>query len=250
MADFKPRRIPKRLGKAPLVESLWELRFSSEMASVAELLPGLLFSAFDGEFQSIEPLPAANVPLQIRQINADFMYVPTVRLRGEHYTIQIGDRVVSLGCSMPYKGWKEFGAKIRALVKVLRKTKLISNPERFSMKYIDILPSGDEPTIAQLDVVITLGDQNINVHPLHLRTEVFEEGFLNIVQIISPANAQLLGGEIITGILVDNDTIYNHMSGDFWEIFSKQLDLVHKVNKKMFFNLLTESAITNLEPEY
>ena len=250
MANSKPRQIPKKLGKSPLIESLWELRFSSEMASVSELLPGLLFSEFDQEFQSIEPLPVANIPLQIRLMNPDFMYAPTVRLTGVHYTIQIGDRVVSLGCIMPYRGWEEFGPKILSLVKILKKTNLISKPERFSMKYIDILPSSAEPSISQLDIAITLGKQNIDVHPLHLRTEVVEEGFLNIIQIVSPANVQLLGGARKTGVLVDNDTIYDHVSGDFWKGFSKQLDRVHKVNKKMFFNLLTESAVRNLDPEY
>lgn len=245
-----PKQVPKRLGKEPLIESLWEIRFSSETNPVADLLPGLVFAAFPGEFPKIEPLPAANIPLQIRQLDANFRHTPTVRLRNDHYVIQIGEHVVSLSCLRPYKGWEEFGEKIRKLAGVLKETNLINNPERFSMKYTDILPAGNGLSIAPLDIVISLGGGNQNMLSLQLRTEVIEEGFVNIIQIISPADVQLLGGEKISGTLVDNDTIYDHKKGDFWQNFHEQLDQMHAVNKRMFFNLLKEETITNLEPEY
>jgi len=36
-------KIPIRLGKQPLIEAVWEVRFTSEKQSVADLLPGLIF---------------------------------------------------------------------------------------------------------------------------------------------------------------------------------------------------------------
>jgi hypothetical protein len=38
-------KIPLRQGREPHIEALWEIRFSSENASVADLMPGMIFKA-------------------------------------------------------------------------------------------------------------------------------------------------------------------------------------------------------------
>jgi len=47
------RKIPLRLKKEPLLEAIWEIRFSGNKSSVADLLPGMLFKALPGRYRSI-----------------------------------------------------------------------------------------------------------------------------------------------------------------------------------------------------
>ena len=102
------KSVPKRLRKEPLLEAIWEIRFTSDRESVAELLPGLIYKAIDIEFPKIERLPAADLPSAIVQQDAKLRYVPTKRLEGSPYSIQIGEHVVSLSCRRPYTGWGNF----------------------------------------------------------------------------------------------------------------------------------------------
>jgi uncharacterized protein (TIGR04255 family) len=243
------KAIPKRLQKEPLIESLWEIRFSSEVSCVAELLPGLLYKEFVNEFPTIEILPSSTVPQQWRTED-QFRYLPTVRMTGLPYTIQVGEHVVSLSCGRPYSGWDIFGEKIKKLAKILKETNLITRPERYSIKCIDILPLDGTPSITPLELLISLAGKDIASDPVFLRTEQKEDDLLHIVQIICPAQVQLMDGDQTSGIFVDIDTIYNDSTDHFWQNLTEQLQKVHDANKRIFFELLKNETITTLKPEY
>ncbi len=42
--------IPVRLKKEPLLEAVWESRFSLTKSSIGDLLPGMLFKALPGKY--------------------------------------------------------------------------------------------------------------------------------------------------------------------------------------------------------
>lgn len=68
MATATRRRIPRRLMVEPLLEAEWELRFESAAAAGGALL-GTLFEKIkaQGENVSIEALPLASVPSNVRE---------------------------------------------------------------------------------------------------------------------------------------------------------------------------------------
>jgi uncharacterized protein (TIGR04255 family) len=241
---------PRRLGKEPLLEAVWEIRFSSDRDSVAELLPGLIYKAVGAEYPKTERLPVSNLPSAIVQQDAKLRYVPTVRLEGNPYSIQIGEHVASLSCRRPYTGWGEFEPKIMELAEILKETSLLTRLERFSLKYIDVISLGDSPSLKLLDILLKLGIQELTTHPVQLRTELRENGFLHIVQVVSPAQAVLLTGERFEGVLLDIDTIYQQETNEFWSDLRDQLNIAHKLNKSLFFRLLTKETTHKLEPEY
>ena len=242
--------VPKRLKKEPLLEAIWEMRFASDRGSVAELLPGLIYRAMSTEFPNIERLPAADLPSAIVQQDAKLRYVPTVRLEGNPYSIQIGEHVVSLSCRLPYTGWGNFRPKIMELVELLKETSLINRPERFSLKYIDIIQLTESPSLKPLRVVLQLGTYELSSNHVQLRTELPENGFLHIVQIVSSAQAVLATGERFEGLLIDIDTICQRESAEFWLDFPPLLDRAHQLNKNLFFHVLTDETINHLEAEY
>jgi uncharacterized protein (TIGR04255 family) len=243
--------IPKRLKKEPLLEALWEIRFNSDKGSVVELLPGLIYQTFRDAYPKIDRLPAANLPPAILQQDLMLRYAPTVKLEGSPYSIQIGEHVVSLNCQRPYTGWEKFKTNIIELSEKLKETGLITRPERFSLKYIDIIPVLGQPSLEPLDIELKLGIFGVVLNqPVQLRTEILENGFVHIVQIVTPAQASIPSGERFDGVLFDIDTVYQNNEVDFWTDFSDKLDKAHYYSKNLFFNLLKDDTIKLLEPEY
>jgi uncharacterized protein (TIGR04255 family) len=246
------KQVPKRLGKEPLIESLFEIRFWSDITSVSSILPGVIYSAYSNRITKTVPLPLAGIIPEIREKDPNLKYAPIVQfsLDPGPYIFQVGDHVASVSCPRPYTGWSEFGGTIREFMGVLEKSKLINNPERFSMKYSDILSIAGAPTVAVLDVDFKLGGRDATSGPVTLRVEENASPFVHIVQIIASVNAQLADGSQLSGILIENDTIFNHAGGNFWTTLDRQLDSMHEFNKGRFFELLKPETLAALEPEY
>lgn len=246
------RPIPKRLRREPLVEAVWEMRLASdEEIPLGEMLPGIVYQAMRDDYPHLVRLPFAEIPRLIANQDPNLRYAPSVRL--EHpenpFSIQIGQRVVTLSCRRPYAGWSEFSRRIRELAQVLRNAGLVRRPERFSLKYIDLLELDPAPSLASLDMSLTLGSHTLEDKPTQLRTEIREEPFIHVVQIATPVEVTLAGQQPLSGTLVDIDTIHI-VSGAFWDELEEQLDPAHEASKRMFFNLLTANAEQRLDPEY
>jgi uncharacterized protein (TIGR04255 family) len=136
------------------------------------------------------------------------------------------------------------------LAQVLKETDLLTCPERFSLKYVDVIPVRDTPSIEPLEVILKLGNHELSDRPVQLRTEIREDKFLHIVQIVSPVQVTLPTAEKFEGVLVDIDTICQHEPGDFWLDFNELLDQAHGLCKRLFFRLLKANTIKRLDPEY
>jgi uncharacterized protein (TIGR04255 family) len=82
-----------------------------------------------------------------------------------------------------------------------------------------------------------------------LRAEFNDGEFINIIQIGSPAQANLNTGQLLDGILIDIDTISRTMPINFWDAPKVFLDGAHALNKSTFFDLLKPETIKRLGPE-
>jgi len=244
-------RIPVRLKKEPLIEAVWEIRFTSAKPSVADLLPGLVFKALPDKYPNIVRLPSADIPAPIVEHDPKLRYVPKIRLEGGDQAVQIGEHVVSLSCRRPYSGWKTFSEDIRTVIKIVRDTGLIDRLERFSLKYIDLIELDQPPSLSCLNLELKMGGYEIDTRPVQLRTEIKEGDLIHIIQIVSPAEASIPGKpDRVSGVLLDIDSIRPMKKNESWPDVDSHLDDVHLSSKKMFFGLLTPETIDNLEPEY
>lgn len=245
------RKVPVRLKKEPLVEAVWEVRFTSEAKSVAELLPGIMYKALQGKYPNIVRLPYADFPAPIVEHDPSLRYAPKIRLDGGNQAVQIGEHVVALSCRRPYSGWKRFSDDIRTIIQIVRDTELIDRLERFSLKYIDLIELDQPPSLSRLNLVLKMAGYEIDTRPVQLRTEVKDGDLIHIVQIVSPAEATIPGEPaIISGVLLDVDSIRLMKENESWPDVDSHLDQVHLSSKKMFFDLLTRETIEKLEPEY
>lgn len=244
-------KIPMRLKKEPLLEAVWEIRFSGTKTSVADLLPGMLFQSFPGKYGNIVKLPTAEIPAPIVEQDPNRRYAPKTRLEGGNQAVQIGERVVSLSCRRPYSGWDRFSTDIRELARVVQETGLIERLERFSLKYVDLIELERPVGLAHLDLELKMGKHDLAANPVQLRTEIEDNELIHIVQIISPAEVELPGVEgRLKGVLVDIDSIKSMAAGESWDALHQRLDDVHASCKSMFFNVLKPETVNSLEPEY
>ena len=247
------KKLPKKLGKEPLIDAIFEIRFSSD-APASEIIPGFLFSSLEGN-KTIESLPTSQIPKPLREADPNLKFAPITRLNWGNFTINVSNFSVSVGCNYPYQGWEKFRSAIINVVSSLEKIGIINSINRYSMKYIDLIPSDDiKHQISLINMDISVADHKIESETFILRVDIIRDNFINVIQIIPSASAKLIDGTKREGIIIDVDTIHTiddlTIKNVIDQDFSGRLDIIHKANKTMFFNCLKPETITKLEPVY
>jgi uncharacterized protein (TIGR04255 family) len=257
MAYFpEDRPLPKRLENEPLIEAVFEMRFSSTVPA-SEVFPGFLFGKLGGKKDeiSIESLPAAQVPKPLRDNDPNLQFVPVIRLKWKKHIISISDRSVVIGCDYPYPKWGNFKPSIIKVMEHLKEINIIDFVSRYSMKYVDLIVSNNiAHQISLIDMLVSVAGYELKDKNFQIRMELPEKDFVNIVQILPNASANLSNGEKRDGIIIDVDTIYNidnlKIENVINNYFDSNLEKIHTTNKRMFFSCLTEETIKSLGPVY
>lgn len=243
--------LPSRLGKSPLVEALFEIRFKTAHPA-SSILPGFLYTKLG--CSEIIKLPHADIPDQIRHSSPELMFVPLTRLKWEKYYINIGDNNIVISSGNPYGGWKTFKGAIRQVLEDSNILGMIGTIDRFSLKYLDIfdMPGFSKPGDG---LSFNVGFPGINNEPrsTHLRTEIPQGSKHHIVQYFGEAQGNLPGGILRKGQMLDIDSIQNLESiplNDILNKFDTYMDELHLPNKRLFFNLISPEGLSALEPSY
>lgn len=245
------QKVPVRLAREPIIEAIWELRFQTRSRSVGDVLPGLVYNELRGRYPQVARLSTADIPLSIAEQEPALRYAPRIGMHGQNQAVLLGERVASLSVRRPYPGWATFSRDIRWLIEVLRRTDLIEIIERFSLKYIDVIDIGTQPTLDWLNVTVKLGSHDIGAEPVQLRAEIADGNLTHMVQAISPAEVTIGSDEEkLNGVLLEIDSIRPMRPGESWPVVEEELDAIHTSCKKMFFSLLTPETLQLLEPVY
>ncbi len=246
------KKLPIKLRAEPLIDAVFEVRFICAFPA-SSILPGLLFSKLDGN-KTIESLPVAQLPKQFRDADPNLQFSPLNRIDWDKFYINIGDQSLSIGIKHPYPGWNLFQPAIIKVIEVIKDSHIIGSIERYSLKYIDLIPSSSiKDQVSFINSDITLAGHKLEKEAFQLRIEIPKDGFINAVHIISSAKATIHTGESREGLVVDVDTISNQKFSsieDFLVDFEKKLSVIHSVNKEIFFDCLTENTIELLRPIY
>ena len=245
------KQLPTRLGKSPLVEAIFEVRFSGDMP-LSSIITGMLFTQLG--CTDLERLAHSEIPESIRRADPNLKYIVLSRLTWGKFFLAVGDNVVTISPTFPYPGWGEFQEKITELTDALLQVKVIKKIERFSLKYIDVLDSNIHPDIDDaLNFRLDFGGRNINKRSLQIRAELPIDGGVHVVQIIGQVQGSVIKGPSMTGIMVDVDSIRpavgKSVQEGVREIQTCIQDL-HDENKSLFFEMLTESGLKRMEPTY
>lgn len=246
------KQLPKKLGKEPLIDVVFEIRFTCNPPA-GGILPGFLFTRLNGHKTIIE-LPTMQLPQQIRNDDPNLKFAPLHRLNwNDQYWINIGDHSVSMSVQYPYSGWENFKNAVNEIMNIMTDAHLINSIDRYAMKYINLFTATsprEQTYLINFDV--TLAGRKLE-EDFQLRVEIPEKEFIHIVQVISSATAILHTGESRKGLIVDIDTISSEKEISFDELInelSDRLETIHLSNKKMFFDCLKPETIEALEPIY
>lgn len=242
-------RLPKKLEKDTIVDAIFEIRFSSNAPAVSSILLGLLYQRFQSEYKGVTNLGPSQMPVEFVEKDENLRFAHHHRLDGDIYSLNIGNHVVSIGCTKPYTGWPNFKPKITELLKFLESTSLIHTPERFSIKYVNVIPAGKDPTLSGIKLDVKAGAFDVATRPITLRVEIVKDDFVNIVQVVTGISATSKNYQI-DGILLDIDTIYMGSWGNFWADVHGLLEKAHNVEKEIFFGLLEDNMVASLNPQY
>lgn len=245
-------RIPVKLGHDTIGESVFELRFVPRSGPAFEMLLGSIYPKLQADFPNVIQLPIMQLPRNLIESDPNLHYQALNRLDGEHYGISVGRRAIAVHAKHPYQGWQNYRHQILDVVELLHASNVVDRVERFSLKYLNILPHDLTPEgIDALQVDLRMGSLQYKKTTIHIRTEIEKGPTLTIVQIATSAAMTTADGRTqIVGTMVDVDTIFMEVEDDFWGTIEKNLELIHSTEKEIFFSILTDSTLAKLEPEY
>lgn len=247
-------KIPTRLNKEPLIEAIWQAQFEpKEGLPVGDLLPGILYSALKADHPNLQlhRLPTADIPAFVAQVDPNLRFSAKYRMEepGSPFLFQVGDRIVTMNCRKPYAGWSAFKEKILKLLDVIESSGLVPMPMRHSLRYIDLLILDPAPDLKALQVQFQIGQWNLQNHPLQMRVEIPDGECNHVIQIATPAEADLPEGKL-QGSVIDLETFFSSKPSS-WQDVRAQIDQIHDRSKAVFYQqLLTADAIALMEPEY
>jgi uncharacterized protein (TIGR04255 family) len=259
---MRSKKLPSKLTTEPLIEAVFEVRFSGSTAG-SVVLPGLLIGSLAGGREiRIEKLPAASLPDAMRRADPNLQFAPTIRMDWGDFSILIGDVNVAVACKLPYPGWTRFKTAILEVLSVASKATMWSGASRYSLKYVDLLPGEDRAAqIRRFDWDIRVGEHRLGSEVFSLRWEVPDaDSTTHVIQILTSVSATLTdqsegaGASVEKrGAILDIDSIVNFETSDisaFMGELPSRLDVIHANNKEIFFSCLRPETIEELGAEY
>ena len=252
---MNPIRLPTKLGKEPLIEVVFELRFEAK-GLVSGVLPGILFAKLGGgeRIALIERLAPAELPEVVRANDPNLKFAPLIRLNWAPFAILVGDRNVAVACHMPYPGWAKFREAILEVVRGVISSSVIQRVTRYSLKYIDLI---QKPSIADqvkcFNWAVSLGTHQLKAEAAILRIEILRHGAIHAVQVLTGAQVQAPNSPLQSGAVIDIDSICNVDEAQveqFADGLASRIDDLHASNKQIFFECLTPAIVQELNPSY
>jgi len=236
---------PIKLNKAPIVDSICDIRFESSLP--LDIVPGILFSALHSlGIKDIQKLPILEMPESIRTADHNLLYAPYYHAKIGELTIQLGGRMIALSSPMPYIGWDVFRPKIRSIIEEVIKTGVVSQVKRVAIRTVnffdvDIL----ENSKFSVDSPITFNNKQYHY------TDYYEEDDLIIkTTIANKAIRQISATANVEGSIIDIDSYIQASIEANLDKMLISIDKAHTEGKNIFFDLLKTDFMKTLGPAY
>jgi uncharacterized protein (TIGR04255 family) len=239
-------RIPRKLKNDPIVEALFELRFTS--SEISEVVVGKLASWEQWKRFTKQRLPVADVPTTMREQDPNLIYQPVLQLQSEgNRVVKIGPRVLSYHALPPYPGWAVFEPELTSCTEQLFSTLSDVTATRFGFRYINVLTKDHLiESLQDLNFDIRLEGQTLTC-PTNLNYQrTWTAKHNSLVRIASKEFVQNPAAHLAALVDVDIFTPEQFKSTTGTEA-QGWIGEAHEILKKEFFNLLPEAIIEKLE---
>lgn len=246
------RELPTKLTAEPIIDAVIELRLEAG-TSLVDVVPGVLKHELGAEVQDFTRLPVADIPKQIRDQDPNLHYQPLMRISLPGYVVLVGDRVVALACALPYPGGEAFKDKALSLFKLVFSLGIVSGVTRYSIKYVDFIPSKNPKDVLSLvDLRMEIGGVDSSRSAFTVRLDTDDKVYKYVIQLTAPVNVAVDHKPMEQGILIDIDTICEigaESVEGFFNSLPDKLNNIHLASKTKFFGLLTDEGLKHLGAE-
>lgn len=242
-------KLPLELKFDTILEAIFELRFEPDIPH--EAVFGVIYPMIMKKFSDLKPmsLPILQLPDAVRNNDIQFRYQPLNRLQREGLSISIGPRVISFSITKPYIGWSKWKPYILDILTNLSDGHVIKNVERTGLRYLNFLTGQDVFPLIKAEVKII--DSTIKPISTVVRTEIREGEYIKALQLANNASINEKG-QIKAGSLIDIDIARNKKISnyDFKINLETILEKPHIMAKQLFFDILKDDFLKELEPVY
>lgn len=237
--------LPKKLKDDSITEALLEIRFAS--SELDEVVVGKLsdFAAWEGYAK--HRMPAADIPLPIRKMDAALRIQPLLELAPADKTrrVRIGAAAVSYHVLGRYVGWQVFSEELLTVTTHFFAATKNVKVDRLGLRYINTLTNARHSISAVSDLRLQVRiDEHTVGAPLNVNfTETRSHEHLVTTRVATP--------EFIQGSIAKDATLFVDMDVFTPEGFSSQnsavtmqwVERAHEFEKESFFRLFPKETI-------
>jgi len=243
-------KYPIILGKCPIVETIFEVKFTPICPD--EVVFGVLFQAISPVLKgcNLVPLPILQIPNEIRKNDPNLNNQPHYHLIKDNLVVGIGPRTLFFSNREPYKGWSEYKRYVVQIIEAAAQVTVISSVNQTGLRYINVINS---PLFSVSNLVVSMNSEPLTPETTaSIHTEIKKGDKVVVLQLNNSIGISLNNKPVRTVSMIDIGIICNQvMSVD---IFAKKLDSIleesHDLEKRTFYDLLTESYINTMSPIY
>ncbi len=242
-----PNTVPINITPCPIIEAIFEARFVSSQPWTN--MPGLLYGAIRERYPKQVKLPLALLPEEMRDQSPSFMHLPLLQFIGENFLIQLGPRMVSLVTKpRSYPGWAAVRKELEWLITKVKEAGFVHESERIGVRYIDFFP-GD--VLQNLRLSMSLDNEPLHGAQVEFSTALTFGKVKTRLHITNGAMVQPEGSpEPEFGSVLDLDGWVGPSDSDLFGHGLERFTEVHETVKKLFFALLKETYLKQLNPTY
>lgn len=234
-------KLPTKITPCPIIDVTLGIHFESSLPSGAVF--GILYNEFKGKYPNYDELPILQIPEAIRNSDQNLKYHAHYKLSNETFTLLIGSNSLSISNPKDYVGWDSFFSEVLYVIDTVKKINIINSVSRLGLRYVDFFQDINILEKIQNKIIIE------NSVSTNLVSQIEAGDFIQTLRIIN--NVKLNRDNIeYNGSIIDIDTSLNEYNEDILNKFSETIEDAHKIEKKLFFNLLDEEFLKTLNPEY
>lgn len=233
-------KLPKSLNPSPIIESIVEFRFSTNLHHSAVF--GVIYNSLKDDYPNVLELPIMQLPEQIRKNDNTLKSKPYFMIHSDDgIKVQIGPSIISISSPKKYIGWEKLHEIITKIITSIKQLDIIDNFTRIAIRYIDFF---EIDIFEKIKLGISWDNTAIKDNNKYIRTEINQDDHIHILQISNNALSDTKKGSII-----DIDTVIENNEIDF-EHLDDYLNVLHESSKSLFFDLLKDEFIETLNPSY
>lgn len=238
--------LPNRISPCPIREAVVEIRYKSNLPS--EAIFGIIYDKIFKYFGNSKTLPIKQLPEAVISRDPKFRYYAHYILSKENLKLKVGPRVLTFSNTKHYIGWEKFFEFVNKVIVELLKTDIIQIPERIGVRYINLF---EYDILDKTKLELSIHGREPYKDSLNIRTEHKEDKFVLILNYKNNVNIDTPDYKG-SGSIIDIDCIYNCVDNDcdFTKNYKNIIKEGHQHEKSMFFGLLEEKFIQELNPEY